>query len=41
MSLTMKYFLFLLLFVLNAAVFVADSCATIVNNVPSKWGVII
>lgn len=41
MSLTMKYFLFLLLFVLNAAVFAAYSCATIVNNDPGKWGVII
>ena len=33
----MKYFLFLLLFILNAVVFAADSCATIVNKVPSKW----
>ena len=37
MSPMAKYFLFLLLLVLNAAVFAADSCATIVNNVPSKW----
>lgn len=37
MSPTMKYFLLLLLFVFNVAVFAADSCATIVNNVPSKW----
>ncbi len=37
MSPMAKYFLFLLLFVFNVAVFAADSCATIVNNVPSKW----
>lgn len=33
----MKYFLFLLLFVLNVAAFAADSCITIAQNVPSKW----
>ena len=41
MSSTMKYVLFLLLFVLNAAVFAANSCSTIINNILSKWGVII
>ena len=33
----MKYFFFLLLFVLNVAAFAADSCITIAQNVPSKW----
>ena len=37
MSSAIKYMLLLLFFVSDAAVFAADSCATIVNNVPSKW----
>ena len=41
MSPMAKYFLFLLLFVLNAAVFAANCCSTIINNILSKWGVII